>query len=296
MLTRRMAAKLFAASALAYGGKTTRLHALEGHPINDISVMMWTLRKFGSFEQNLDRVAAAGYRFVELVDEYKRWAPDERQRILARVKALGITIDAMTGMVRGFADPNGGSDYVTELRGLVPAAKELGCPQIILMSGKRLPGISADEQHRASIETLKQAAPVLAESGIVGLIEPIDHLENPTMYLDGVTEAFAIVNAVNSPAVKVLYDFYHEQRQYGNLIEKLDANIAQVGLVHIADVPGRHKPGTGEIDYANIYRRLGGLNYKGRIAMEFYPDDDVVACLRKAREDAIRGLTVTANP
>jgi len=290
-----MAAKLFAGSALAYAWKPARLEALEGHTVNDISVMMWTLRKFGTFEQNLDRVAAAGYRFVELIDEYKRWTPEEKQRILGRIKTLGITIDVMTGMVRGFADPGGVSAYVAELKDLIPAAKQLGCAQIILMSGKRLPNISAEEQHRASIETLKQSGQVLAESGIVGLIEPIDHLENPTMYLDGVTEAFAIVNAVNSPAVKVLYDLYHEQRQYGNLIEKLNANIAQVGLIHIADVPGRHKPGSGEINYINIYRRLGELNYKGRIAMEFYPDDDVVPCLRKAREDAIRGLTTTAN-
>ncbi len=91
---------------------------------------------------------------------------------------------------------------------------------------------------------------MLAESGVTGVIEPIDHIENPTMYLDGVTEGFAIVNAVNSPNVKVLYDLYHEQREYGNLIEKLNANIAQVGLVHVADVcRGRGKPGSGEIDF-----------------------------------------------
>jgi hydroxypyruvate isomerase len=160
------------------------------------------------------------------------------------------------------------------------------------MSGKRLAGISSEEQHRASIETLRQAAPVLAGSGITGLIEPIDHIENPTIYLDGVTEAFTIANAVSSPSVKVLYDIYHEQRGYGNLIEKLAANIAQVGLIHVADVPGRHEPGSGEINYMNIYRRLAELNYQGRIAMEFYPTGEVVQSLRRAREDAIRGLTV----
>jgi hydroxypyruvate isomerase len=285
-----MAGKLLAASTAAYAMRPARLLALEDHAVNDISVMMWTMKKLGTFEENLERVAKAGYRCVELVDEYKRWLPEEKQRILARMKALGIGIDAMTGMVRGFADPDGVPAYVAELKGLTPVAKELGCQQIILMSGKRLAGISAEQQHHAAVETLTQAAPVLAESGITGLIEPIDHIENPTIYLDGVTEAFAIVNAVNSPNVKVLYDMYHEQREYGNLIEKLNANIALVGLIHVADVPGRGKPGSGEIDYMNIYRRLGELKYKGRIAMEFYPDGDVVQCLRKAREDAIRGL------
>ena len=63
--------------------------------------------------------------------------------------------------------------------------------------------------------------------------------------------------------MRVLYDVYHEQREFGNLIEKFEKNIEQVGLVHIADVPGRHEPGTGEINYLNIYRKLAQLNYRG---------------------------------
>lgn len=86
--------------------------------------------------------------------------------------------------------------------------------------------------------------------------------------------------------LKVLYDLYHEQRESGNLIEKLEKNIGEVGLIHVADVPGRHEPGTGEVNYGNIYRKLAQLNYKGVIAMEFYPTGDVVETLRRAREEA----------
>ena len=300
MFTRRIFTKLLAASTAACAVRPSRLLALDEHPVNDISVMMWTMKKFGTFEENLERVAQAGYRCVELVDEFKHWTPEEKQRILARMKALGIQIDAMAGLTRGFADPArgfadpaGASAYIAELKDLIPVAKELGCSQIILMSGKRLDSIAAEAQHRASIETLSQAAPILAANGITGLIEPIDRIENPPIYLDGVTEAFAITNAVSSPSIKVLYDLYHEQRGYGNLIEKLNANIAQVGLIHVADVPGRHAPGTGEIDYPTIYRRLAALKYTGRIAMEFYPNDaaDIIPSLRRAREDALRALT-----
>jgi len=290
MLTRRLFGKFAVGSLGAYALTPRRLEAAQGQAAPDISVMMWTMNRMGTFEENLERVASASYRYVELVDEFKRWTPEQTQRILARMKALGIGIDAMAGMVRGFADPAGAVAYVSELKDLTRVAKQLGCGQIILMSGKRLPGISAEEQHKASVETLLQAAPVLAESGITGLIEPIDRIESPTIYLDGVTEAFAIANAVNSPNVKVLYDLYHEQRGYGNLIEKLNAGIAQVGLIHVADVPGRHEPGSGEIDYTSIYRRLGELKYRGKIAMEFYPTGEIIQSLRTAREDAIRGL------
>jgi hydroxypyruvate isomerase len=91
---------------------------------------------------------------------------------------------------------------------------------------------------------------------------------------------------VGSPHIKVLYDIYHEQRQFGNLIEKFEKNIDQVGLIHIADVPGRHEPGTGEINYMNIYRKLAELKYTGTICMEFYPSGDIVETLRRARDTA----------
>ncbi len=259
-----------------------------GEASQQFSVMMWTLNKLGSFEENLERVAQAGYRHVELVGEYKKWSQEDTSRILARMRALKITVDAMAGMTLGFADPSGGDAFVAELKSLVPVAQRLGCGQIILLSGKRIASATAEQQHAASIETLKRSVEVLSGAGLVGVIEPIDRLENPTIYLDGVNEAFAMTRAVGSPKIKVLYDLYHEQRGLGNLIEKLEKNIDEVGLIHIADVPGRHEPGTGEVNYGNIYRRLAQLNYRGVIAMEFYPTGDAVETLRRAREEALR--------
>ncbi len=250
------------------------------------SVMMWTLRDHGSFEENLDRVAQAGYHHVQLVNEFRKWSDEDTRRILGRMQALGISVDAMAGMTKGFADPSGGAAFISELKGFIPTVQGLKCGQIILLSGNRIEGVPAKDQHPASIETLKQAADLLHAAGLVGVIEPIDRLENPTIFLNGVNEGFEIVRAVGSPNVKVLYDLYHEQREFGNLIEKLEKNIEAIGLIHVADVPGRHEPGTGEVNFINIYRRLAQLKYKGVIAMEFYPTGDVVETLRRAREEA----------
>jgi hydroxypyruvate isomerase len=93
---------------------------------------------------------------------------------------------------------------------------------------------------------------------------------------------------VNHPQVKLLYDFFHEQIAAGNLIAKLEKALPHLALVHVADVPGRHEPGTGEINYENIIRKLTELNYRGMIAMEFYPTSDPVGKLREAREMALR--------
>ena len=122
------------------------------------------------------------------------------------------------------------------------------------------------------------------------LLENIDQEENPRYYLTSVAEGFEIVRKVGNPHVKFLYDFYHEQISEGNLIKKLKENIDFVGLVHIADVPGRHQPGTGEINYASIYRKLAELKYSGYAAMEFIPEGDPVAALRSAREMVISAV------
>jgi hydroxypyruvate isomerase len=295
MFTRRTFVSLTAASlaarALPAQETAAQVPAPHAQMSPQFSVMIWTLKKLGTFEENLDRVALAGYHHVELVGEFKKWSEEDYRRIMGRMETLKISVDATSGVSAGFADPSGGDAFLAGLKDLIPAAKRLQCKQIILLSGKKIEGAAPGSQHAASIEALKRAADVLSAAGLVAVIEPIDRIENPTIYLDGVTEAFEIAAAVNSPNVRVLYDVYHEQREFGNLIEKFEKNIGLVGLVHIADVPGRHEPGTGEIQYLNIYRKLADLNYRGTICMEFYPTGDIVETLRRARDQA-RNLLV----
>jgi hydroxypyruvate isomerase len=250
------------------------------------SVMIWVLKSRGTFDENLDRVAQAGFRHVELVGESLSWSAAERDRLMAKMTALGITVDASTGMKTGFAIPGTGDAFLSELKGFIVAMKGVGCRRLILMSGKRVDGMAQEAQRAVAVENLRRAAEVLEAEGMDAVIEPIDRLENPPIWLDGVEEGFEIVRQVASPRVKVLYDLYHEQRTKGNLIEKLRKNIDAVGLIHVADVPGRHEPGTGEMDYGNIYRAVKELKYSGMIAMEFYPTGDIVEGLRKARLEA----------
>ena len=110
--------------------------------------------------------------------------------------------------------------------------------------------------------------------------------ENPKYFLTRASEAIEVIRAVNHPQVQFLYDIFHEQMVEGNLIEKLDKHIDVIGLIHVADVPGRNEPGTGEINYANIYKKLVELHYQHTVAMEFYPTGDPVATLRAAKAQA----------
>src|ERR1700681_2706843 len=140
--------------------------------------------------------------------------------------------------------------------------------------------------HENCIEGLKRAADIAAPKNVGLLLENIDPEENPKYFLTSVSEGFEIVRSVRAPNVQFLYDFFHDQIAEGNLLAKLEKNFDLIGVVHIADVPGRHEPGTGEINYPNIFRKLGQLNYSRYLAMEFIPEQDTVVSLRTAREFA----------
>jgi hydroxypyruvate isomerase len=283
-------------SRRAFGGRLGAALMLRGwaqeavNPGARFSVMMWALKSRGSFDENLERVTQAGYRHIELVGEFFSWSEAEHQRIVAKMAGLGITVDATSGMKAGFATPAGTEAFLAEMKTLIAAAKGVGCRQLILLSGKRVDGMAVEAHRAVAVETLKRAADVLEREEMDAVIEPIDRLENPTIWMDGVEEGFEVAGQVGSARVKVLYDLYHEQRTKGNLIEKLRKNAASVGLIHVADVPGRHEPGTGEIDYGNVYRALKESGYKGLVAMEFYPTGDVVETLRRARVEAEKAL------
>jgi hydroxypyruvate isomerase len=256
------------------------------------SVMLWTLEKQAPFERCIEMVAAAGYQGIELTGQFQKWSQEDRSRIMRQMGSLKLVVDSMSGVKAGFANPNESSSFMTQLAAQLQAAKDLGCPQIILLSGKQVDGMPRQVQHTTAVENLKRAADLAAKSDIEIVIEPIDPLENPSIFLTTVSEGFEIVREVGSSNVKVLYDFYHEQRAFGNLIEKLEKNIELVGLVHIADVPGRHEPGTGEIDYKNIYRKLAELKYSRFITMEYYPTEDPIASLKKSRMEALQAAGI----
>ena len=278
-MNRRDAGKLVAGAMLSL---KWALAAPVGKGVR-FSCMVWTLEGQAPFDRCLEIVAAAGYQGVELVGEFQKWTPEERQRVMARMRSLGLVIDSISGVKAGFSVPADTDAFLAQFAAHLEAAKALECPQVILLSGKQVAGLGAEAQRKVAVENLKHAAEMAAKQGIEIVIEPIDLLESHGIFLASVSDGFEIVREVGAPNLKVLYDLYHEQRGFGNLLEKLEKHIDLVGLIHVADVPGRHEPGTGEIDYPMIYRRLAALHYDHWIAMEYYPTGDPVVSLKKAR-------------
>jgi hydroxypyruvate isomerase len=241
------------------------------------------------FEQRIEKVAEAGFRNVELVGEYQKWSEEDFRRANAQRRELGISFTTTAGLAHGIGDPSARQAFLSDLRAELPLMEKLECPAIIVMSGNRVEGLAPEAQHTSCVEGLKRAAEIAEKNGVTLWLENIDLEENPRYYLWSMAEAFKIASEVNHPRVKILYDFFHAQVSGGNLIAPLERNISQVACVHIADVPGRHEPGTGEINYSNIYKKLVQLKYAGYVTMEFLPTHDPVQTLRAAREEALRG-------
>ncbi len=252
-----------------------------------LTVMLWTVYRDLPFPQRLEKVAEAGYHAVELVNEFKDWKPQDFADARRKKRELGIEIDGTCGVWLPLADASQREAFLKSLREFIPTMRELECTRLIMQAGDKIPGLSAAEMHANCIETLKRGADIAAENNIELLVENIDPEENPKYFLTSSAEGFDIIRSVGNPHVKFLYDLFHEQVAEGNLIEKLEKNIDLIGLVHVADVPGRHHPGTGEINYANIFRKLAELRYSRYVAMEFHPLGDPVKELREARELAI---------
>ena len=256
----------------------------------NFSVMAWTLPHHPTFQQQLQIAADAGYGGLELLNEYEHWTTEDWRSNLAAQQRLGIAVDCTVPGRNALADITGRKVLRDDLLRAIPGAQRLGCSRFIYTAYNRMPDQTPQQQRSAIVDTLRYAADILEPANFELLLEPIDRLEHPTEAVTDVAEGCDIIRAVGSPRVRVLYDFYHQQREAGNLIENLEKNIDVVGLVHIADVPGRHHPGTGEINYTNVYRKLAALRYSGVVCMEFLPVADPVAELRQAREEAIRAL------
>ena len=257
-----------------------------------LSVMLWTVFRDLPFEQRLEKVAAAGYTNVELVGEFAKWNDADFEKAIAARKRLGITFDCTAGVRRGLCDPGEREALLAEIHAMLPVMETLECPALILLSGNVVPGVTIEAQTQSCVDGLRAAAKMLDGKRINGeamrlLLENIDPEESPKYFLTSVARGFEMVKAVDHPQVQFLYDFFHEQISEGNLIEKLEKNIEHVGLVHVADVPGRHMPGTGEINYQNVFRKLVELKYDRIVAMEFLPTGDPVEELQEARKMAL---------
>jgi len=140
------------------------------------------------------------------------------------------------------------------------------------MAGLSPIGVAEAELEATYIANLRYAADRLATVGVTVMLEPINsRIDMPGYWLDDVAKGFRLLAAVDRPNVKLQYDIYHAQIIAGDLARTLESHIAQIGHIQIADNPGRHEPGSGEINYPYLFALLDRLGYAGWVGCEYKP-------------------------
>ena len=150
-------------------------------------------------------------------------------------------------------------------------ASALGCRQINCLAGIAPPGQSEEQLRTTFIANLQFAAGALAKAGIKLLIEPINTRDVPGFYLRHTNQALEIIREVGSSNLYLQYDMYHMQIMEGDLATTIEANLPRIAHMQLAQNPGRHEPGTGEIDYNFLFGFIDRIGYAGWIGCEYTP-------------------------
>jgi hydroxypyruvate isomerase len=222
-----------------------------------------------------ERAAAAGFTAVELQFPYDHSA----DAIKARLDAHGLQLvlhnlppgDWATGE-RGIAcHPDRVAEFRDSVARGVVYARTLGVGQLNCLAGKAPAGVADQTLRRTLVDNLRFAAGELKKVHIKLLIEPINSFDMPGFYVNRTAQALAILDEVGADNAYLQYDLYHAQRMEGELAATVEKHLARIAHIQIADNPGRNEPGTGEINFAFLFRHLDRIGYGGWVGCEYKP-------------------------
>ncbi len=238
----------------------------------------------------LDRFAAAakaGFKAVEFLFPYD--FPKEQVKEALDRNGLELILHNMppgdwAKGERGMAIlPGREAEFRAGVAKAIEYATHLGCPQIHCMAGLVPAGVSSAALRDTYIANVKYAAAEAAKAGLRLLLEPINPRDIPGYYLNTSKQGIEIMDAVGAPNLFLQYDIYHMQIVEGDLAPTMERLLPRIGHMQLADTPGRHEPGTGEINYPFLFGHLDRIGYQGWIGCEYRPAGDTVAGLGWAK-------------
>ncbi|MYM68184.1 hydroxypyruvate isomerase [Pseudoduganella sp. FT55W] len=176
---------------------------------------------------------------------------------------------------RGMAcDPARIEEFRASVASALQYATALGVSQVHCMAGKVPPNLAPELARATYLDNLRYAAAQFQPAGINVLIEPINHYDMPGYFLNRSSQALEVIKQAACPNLFLQYDIYHMQRMEGELSNTIKANLPLIKHMQIADTPGRHEPGTGEINYRHLFALIDQLGYDGWLGCEYIPSAD----------------------
>ncbi len=227
------------------------------------------------FLERFEKAAKAGFKGVEYLFPYG-WKKEELRERLDRFGLIQVLHNLPAGDwqagERGIAClPGREGEFQDGVGKALEYAKTLGCPRLNCLVGKTPPGVAPEKVRQTLIENLRFAAKALDQEGIRLLIEPLNDQDLPGFYLVRTRDAFQLMEEVQHPNLFLQYDIYHMQIMEGNLSKTITSHLSRIGHIQLADVPGRHEPGTGEINFNNLFRFIDEAGYEGWMGCEYTP-------------------------
>jgi len=230
------------------------------------------------FLDRFARARAAGFAAVEFLFPYE-FAADE---IAERLRGEGLSLELFNGPPGDWAAGERGTACIpgrrAEFRDGVARALDyaaaLGCPRLHLMAGIAPEGAAHDALTGTFCCNLDWAADRCAAAGVLPVIEPINQRDIPGLFLRRTDQAAAAIAAVGRGRVGMQFDLYHCQVSEGDLVPRVERHLPDIAHMQVADTPGRHEPGTGEVNWPFVFGRIDALGYAGWIGCEYRPLGD----------------------
>ncbi len=235
------------------------------------------------FLDRFERAAAAGFKAVEFLFPYE-WDKDELKE---RLQSCGLEMvlhnlpaGQWSAGERGLAClPDRLSEFRDGLHQAIDYATALGCPRLNCLAGIPPVTLSQQEIWDTLVSNVRYAAEEAQHAGIMLLVEALNSQDMPGFCLSSTRQMLDLLKAVDHPNLYMQYDIYHMQIMEGNLTKTIGQNIERIAHMQLADVPGRHEPGTGEINFDNLFRAIDEMGYNGWIGCEYNPSGPTEAGL-----------------
>jgi len=167
-----------------------------------------------------------------------------------------------------YADSESREKWKQGMYEAIETSKRTGAKHALIVPGKLDTKMEKDYQTANVIDCLRELSEIAEKEGVIIVLEPLNRWNHPGLFLTGIPQAFAICRAVDSPSCKLLDDMYHQQITEGNIIPNIDRAWSEIAAFHIGDNPGRKEPGTGEMNYLNIFKHIYQKGYDGVLCME----------------------------
>lgn len=242
---------------------------------------LYMFNEAGDMPARIRAAAAAGLEKVE----FHMWNQVDIDAVEAALKETGVHLQSLIVGPRVGCVDRSKEDFIVEaLERTIAMCKRLGAQDMVIAGGPALKDVPAAEQHAGMVHNLKRLGPVAEAAGMRLLLEPLNtRVDHPIMFMDTAMEGLDIVEEVNHPAVRLLYDAYHAAVM-GEDHREILKRAPLIGYVQVADTNGRHEPGTGTIDWATWLADLKAAGYRGDIGLEYRPSNGTLPSLQRTRE------------